>query len=64
MVRGVKASGQKLVISHSGIDLAEGTITAMRSVMMTGLAVNNGAALPGHPHWPGGDRWLWSLCEL
>ncbi|HUI69849.1 MAG TPA: ABC transporter permease [Spirochaetia bacterium] len=42
MVIGVEAIGQTLVILTAGIDLANGTVMALGSVVMTGLAVNNG----------------------
>jgi fructose transport system permease protein len=42
MVIGVEAIGQTLVILTAGIDLANGTIMALGSVIMSGLAVNSG----------------------
>jgi fructose transport system permease protein len=42
MVIGVEAIGQTLIILTAGIDLSNGTVMALGSVMMTGLAVNSG----------------------
>jgi fructose transport system permease protein len=42
MVIGVEAIGQTLVILTAGIDLANGTVMALGSVIMSGLAVNSG----------------------
>ncbi len=42
MVIGVEAIGQTLVILTAGIDLSNGTVMALGSVIMTKLAVDNG----------------------
>lgn len=42
MVVGTLAIGQTLIILTSGIDLSNGMIMALSSVLMTGLAANNG----------------------
>src|SRR5512134_3077515 len=42
MVVGALAIGQTLVILTSGIDLSNGMIMALSSVLMTGFAANNG----------------------
>src|SRR5438128_1768365 len=42
MVVGTLAIGQTLVILTGGIDLSNGMIMALSSVLMTGLAVNSG----------------------
>src|SRR5512134_374938 len=42
MVVGALAIGQTLIILTSGIDLSNGMIMALSSVLMTGFAANNG----------------------